>query len=168
MNNLFWERVRDARIYLTTLIVLITVLLLLLYLFPTAGHVTVQYPELESLKTPPPPAFTEETQKKLEMFGRFDALISYTDGGFAPPSITISSGQTLRFTNNSSSAIWIAAGDTPESRYPGGDSGCSSSKLDSCGPIATQDFWQFTFTEPGTWKVVNNVDKSKELIVVVQ
>jgi len=83
--------------------------------------------------------------------------------------VTITKGQTVRFTNNSSHLLWIASiGDAQRPLYPKVQNGCGSSRLDSCIPIASQDFWEFSFTQEGTWRYAGNLDKTRTGTVVVQ
>lgn len=115
----------------------------------------------------PIPEFTEATKKKLEASLGFDSLISYTDAGFEPAAVSIQRGDTLRFTNNSSGDLWIAADGRDLPVYPRTKQGCGSSDLDSCDAFSPQDFWEFTFAERGVWHVVNALDKSKRVVVTV-
>lgn len=118
--------------------------------------------------TAEPPPFTDATRQKLEKSHGFQALVSYTDTGFEPLKVTIKKGNTVRFSDNSSRDLWVAAqGDLPGSLYPSQGSGCGSSAFDSCGPFKPQDFWEFTFAEPGSWKFVNNLDKTRTGTVIV-
>ena len=94
--------------------------------------------------------------------------VSYTDNGFEPANVTITQGQTVRFTNNSSHDVWIAADGINAQIYPRTREVCGSSDLDSCAPFAPQDFWEFTFNVKGEWHVVNNVDKTKGGVVIVK
>ena len=118
--------------------------------------------------TAPIPALTADVKTKLAAGHGFQALVSYTDGGFESARVTIKIGQTVRFTNNSSRNVWIAADGTNMPIYPKTMSVCGSSDLDSCGAIAPMDFFEFTFAVKGEWDVVNNLDKSKRLVVTVQ
>ncbi len=112
----------------------------------------------------PEPPFTDAVRAQLAASHGFQELLSYTDRGFEPLHYSIKRGDTVRFTNNSQEKLWVAAdGDAV---YPiTGD--CGSSALDSCTPIGPGEFWEFTFTEGGTWTVVNNLDKSKVGVVEV-
>src|SRR5580704_15087882 len=51
---------------------------------------------------PPPAAPTPQQLEELQQNPTPNYLISYTDKGFAPMSLTLNPGQTVRFTNNSS------------------------------------------------------------------
>lgn len=118
--------------------------------------------------TLPLPEFTEKTKKQLQALPQFSALASYTDRGFEPMRLVVKKGETVRFTNNSSEQLWIAAKGGEITIYPKTGEVCGSSDLDSCEPFAPQDFWQFTFTIAGRWEVVNNLDKSKSGVIEVQ
>ncbi|MEY4747004.1 MAG: hypothetical protein RLZZ416_53 [Candidatus Parcubacteria bacterium] len=91
----------------------------------------------------------------------FQLLVSYVDSGFEPQSAAIKAGDTVRFTNNSRRAVWIAADGRGGAIYPGMENGCGSSALDSCRALQPGEYWEFAFTEKGTWSFVNNLDKNK-------
>ncbi len=114
---------------------------------------------------PQPPATPSDYVAAQNPHG-FQLLVSYTNRGFEPKSAAIKAGETVRFTNNSSSDIWVAAGG--EKLYPGGVSDCGSSPLDSCETIPPGRYWEFTFSQQGTWIIVNNLDKSKSVSIRVQ
>lgn len=113
----------------------------------------------------PAPEFTADVAARVAASKGFQALASYTDRGFEPVTITIQVGETVRFTNNSSSDLWVAA--SGEKLYSRTYSVCGSSDLDSCAGIKPMDFYEFTFTEAGEWEVTNNLDKSKTVRVKV-
>ena len=48
-----------------------------------------------------------------------ESVITFTDAGFVPSSVTIKKGQTVRWANNSGSKVWPASAVHPEhSVYP--------------------------------------------------
>ena len=51
--------------------------------------------------------------------------------------------------------------------YPG-SSDCGGSAFDSCDSLQPGDFWQFTFTEAGTWEFQNNANTKDVGEVIVQ
>lgn len=116
----------------------------------------------------PIPEFTDETKAKLEKSTGFQHLISYTDHGFEPSRLTSKRGETVRFTNNSSYDLWVAADGRSVQIYPRSKSTCGSSDLDSCESFSPQDFWEFTFDVAGEWHIINNLDKTKGAIVRVE
>ena len=80
--------------------------------------------------------------------------------------MTVKSGETIRFTNNSHANLWIASSSTP--LYPPQENGCGSSALDSCQPIPPGGFWEFTFNVKGTWTYENTLKQSDTATIVVK
>ena len=112
----------------------------------------------------PEPPFTDAVKAQLAASKGFQEVVTYTDRGFEPLHLSITQGDTVRFTNSSHQMLWVAADGV--ALYPiTGD--CGSSALDSCHPLEPGAFWEFTFTESGTWGVTNNLEKSKVGIVEV-
>lgn len=120
--------------------------------------------------TAPIPPLTPEIQTALEKSDGFEALVSYTDRGFEPAEVKIKVGDTIRFTNNSGSKLWVSANGDTGSIYPYSDreSGCGSSDFDSCTSFDPQGFWEFTFTERGDWSFTNKADTAKVGVVMVR
>ena len=134
----------------------------------SASNDSAQMPTLSDAirnGTAPIPQLSASTKDKLAESRGFQALVSYTDNGFEPASISIKAGETVRFTNNSSHDVWIT---TSGGLYPAARNGCGPSALDSCAPFAPQDFWEFTFDAAGEWGYVNATDKTKTGVVHVQ
>lgn len=98
----------------------------------------------------------------------FQYLVSYTDGGFEPPTLSVKRGETVRFTNNSQSDLWVASiamqGGTV---YPG-QSDCGASAFGTCAALKPQEFWEFTFDAVGTWSYKNNSDAAKTGTITVK
>jgi plastocyanin len=117
-------------------------------------------------KTPPP--LTAEVVAQLQQSHGFQMFVSYTDRGFEPMSATIKAGDTVRFTNNSSRALWIASAPTGSSGIYPGMSDCGGTALDTCKALKPGDFWEFTFTQSGTWWYQNNLNKNDTAIVRVK
>ncbi|MEK7099387.1 MAG: hypothetical protein AAB916_02625 [Patescibacteria group bacterium] len=79
-------------------------------------------------------------------------LVSYTDTGFAPASVTVKKGTTVTFRNESSQEIWPASAMHPtHTGYPT-TGGCRGSTFDACHGLKTGESWSFTFDAVGTWK----------------
>ena len=123
-----------------------------------------------SVSTPmhqdPRPAPSPEVLAQLATSPAFQYLVSYSGAGFAPLTLTVKKGETIRFTNNSHTDLWIAASGTP--LYPSVQNGCGSSALDSCKPIPPGGFWEFTFNVKGTWMYANTLKQSDTATVVVK
>lgn len=113
------------------------------------------------------PPFTPEIQQMLVQSKGFSALISYTDYGFEPADASIKLGETVRFTNNSSEDLWVAARGDSEAPLYGGKSECGTSALDTCRALKPKEFWEFTFDKAGTWFFINNLDKERSGVIRV-
>jgi plastocyanin len=107
----------------------------------------------ESVVEPPP--FTDEIKAQLEASKGFAALISYTDAGFEPATVRVQAGDTIRFTNNSSGEMWVAASTKEGALYPGKGT-CGQSPFDTCKAISRGMFYEFTFEKAGTWGYHDN------------
>lgn len=83
--------------------------------------------------------------------------VRYTDEGFAPESVTVSAGQTVRFVNESSGGMWVASNDHP-----------THEELEGFDQLSTGDSYEFTFTQTGEWDYHNHVNSGDEGTVVVE
>jgi len=114
----------------------------------------------------PRPAPTAAVLAQLATSPAFQYLVSYSDSGFVPRTLTVKQGETIRFTNNSHADLWLASSSTP--LYPSVQNGCGSSALDSCQPIPPGGFWEFTFNVRGTWEYANTLKHTDVATVVVK
>ncbi|HEY4524969.1 MAG TPA: hypothetical protein VJL39_01225 [Candidatus Paceibacterota bacterium] len=112
------------------------------------------------------PPYTPEIEAALKESEGFEFLVSYTDSGFAPSTLALEAGQTVRFTNNSSSELWVTAGG--ESIYPGTGAECGQSAFDTCRVLRQGDFWEFTVGERGTWGYKNALMASRTGVLEVR
>ena len=136
-----------------------------------------KYFAILGLREPPPegrpalqniPPLTPEIEKQLRESRGFEVLISYTDRGFEPLEATIQKGESIRFTNNSSSGLWVASmGNDAGPQYPG-TSNCGASRLDTCNALEPLEFWEFTFNEAGDWAFRNNVTQEHVGVILVE
>ena len=104
----------------------------------------------------------------MEKSRGFEALISYTERGFEPTKVTLKKGQSVRFANNSGEELWIAAASTAGSPPYPGMSDCGGSTLDSCKTLQPLEFWEFTFSQSGTWHFRNNLNKERVGSVTIE
>lgn len=87
------------------------------------------------------------------------AAVSYTDSGFSAASISVKSGTTVVFTNQSSKSMWVASVVHPTHQLlPGFD------QLKSVGKGGS---YEYTFTKVGTWRYHNHVSPSDTATVIV-
>jgi len=155
-----------SRILFTAIIVLVLALGSYGYLVAPPRESTQSREASAPMKAPP---LTPQITAQLEKSRGFQALVSYTDRGFEPATVTIKKGQTVRFTNNSSDDVWIAASSAGGGKlYPRVQDECGSSTFDTCKGQRPQEFWEFTFDIAGTWGYADNLHKGNTGIVVVK
>jgi len=92
-----------------------------------------------------------------------DVVITFTDSGFVPSSVTVKKGQTVRWMNNAGSKVWPASAVHPEhSAYPQKSaSDCLGSSFDACKGLAQGESWDFTFNYVGEWKFHNHLNAAQ-------
>lgn len=86
--------------------------------------------------------------------------VSYTKTGFSPATLTVKSGTTVVFSNNSGKPMWVASTPHPvHTDLPGFD------QLKSVGRGGS---YSFTFSKAGSWKYHNHVAPGERGVVVVE
>jgi plastocyanin len=156
--------------FFALVIIVIGLILVFLGAWPTEQPQTSTNPTSTSgVRVPPPqPVPTASDTTAAQSPDTFQLLVSYVNSGFEPKSATIQAGETVRFTNNSTSPLWLVSVATAQDPLYPGISSCGASTFDSCGPLQPGQNWQFTFAQKGTWEVGNGFDKSKSASITVQ
>ncbi len=94
-------------------------------------------------------------------------VVTYTDSGFSPATITVKKGDTVTFRNDSTAPMWVAANPHPvHTGYPVGG-GCIGSAFDECAGADPGSSWSFTFDQVGSWGYHNHRRASDQGTVVV-
>ena len=71
-------------------------------------------------------------------------------------------GDMIRFTNNSSHPMWVAAyASAGQTLYPSVQNGCAFSAPSFAVRASRAIILEFTFDAKGTWGVTDNLDKTK-------
>lgn len=91
---------------------------------------------------------------------REDKLVTYTNSGFSPSSLTIKQGATVTFRNDSDNPLWVASNPHPTHT---GLSGFDAGKNFDKGETYT-----FTFTKTGTWGYHNHPNSADTGEVIVE
>lgn len=151
-----------ATTLISTMIALFAILTAPLQQDPTEAPASVISPIAPARPDPRP-----EDMISAQEGHSFAVFVSYKDKGFEPTEVVIRIGETVRFTNNSTHDLWLAARGASGSKIYPGRSDCGASALDSCKPLKPGDYWQFTFTESGSWFLQNNVDTAATATVMV-
>lgn len=95
-------------------------------------------------------------------------VVTYTNAGYSPNTITIKAGETVNFKNNSSQSMWTASGVHPTHRLYPTTGGCIGSTFDACKGIQPGNSWSFKFDIAGTWKYHNHLSPSDTGTIVVE
>ena len=128
---------------------------------PTAGKKdTATSTAVKNLPVEPPPPITEHMKKVVAASAGFAVAISYTDNGFEPSDVEIKKGQSVRFTNNSTHAMWVMSSGGDGGVYPAGQDSCGQTAFDTCIALPAHDIWEFKFDVPGTWVYRNSAHKA--------
>lgn len=86
--------------------------------------------------------------------------VELSQNGFSPEEITISKGDTVRFISTRGVQFWPASNEHPvHSKY---------SEFDTKRPLESDENWEFTFAEQGTWEYRDHLYSFFEGTVVVQ
>lgn len=85
--------------------------------------------------------------------------ISYRFGVFSPTNLRIHNGDTVRFRNDSSSAIHIIAQKQPNEKTP---------EFDSIGPVAPGSYFSYTFARIGVFGYYNVDNKNEAGVIMVR
>ena len=101
-------------------------------------------------------------------------MVTYTDAGYSPSTLTVKVGTTVTFKNMSSASMWTASAMHPSHTAYSGTSlsehcpDVSGTAFDECGSAKPGDSWSFIFNKVGTWKYHNHVNTSHFGTIVVQ
>lgn len=86
--------------------------------------------------------------------------VVYTASGFSPKTLTIKTGDTVVFKNNSGEDFWPASGPHPtHTNYP---------EFDAKKAISSGGSYSFTFTRTGSWKYHNHLNPGSTGTITVQ
>jgi hypothetical protein len=78
-------------------------------------------------------------------------IISFTDSGYTPSSITIERGTAIVFRNQSSGDTWPASAMHPTHDAYSVKGGCIGSVFDACRGLKPGENWSFRFDAAGAW-----------------
>lgn len=104
------------------------------------------------------------------------AYVVYTNAGFEPSTLSVASGTTVLWTNDSDKLLWVASNPHPShTNLPGFDEGGIEGTPDVVGgviPVAyahsRASIYRYTFLEAGSWAYHNHLVPTDRGIVVVE
>ncbi len=125
----------------------------------------------QEISQPPVEQTPDETQNT-----ETGNIITYTDSGYSPNTITIKNGQTVIFKNQSSKSMWPASAMHPTHRLYDGTSieeHCSgtrvtSSSFDACSGVQPGNSWSFRFNKTGSWKYHDHLSPTNFGAIIVE
>ena len=101
-------------------------------------------------------------------------VVTYTDSGYSPNTITIKKGETVTWKNDSKLLMWTASAVHPTHKaYPGTNiANCGTpagfNQFDACGGVASGQSWSFKFDNVGTWGYHNHLKASDWGKIIVE
>lgn len=102
-------------------------------------------------------------------------VITLTENGFFPASVSVARGETVRFINDSSRGMWVGVNAHPtHTEYDGTStrehcvSGTRGTSFDQCASVAKGEFWDYAFEKSGTFGFHNHVGASNTGTIVVR
>lgn len=148
---------------------------LIVVLLVGAGFVYFQMNE-----TPVPEApVTSETPKDETplVSSPISHTVLYDGKGFSPTTLTIKTGETVTFINQSTRGMWVGADEHPtHTSYDGTSTSEHCGKIgpsrddvfDQCIAVQNGESWSFTFTKAGSFDYHNHVAGGASGTIVVE
>lgn len=104
------------------------------------------------------------------MPSRGPVVVTYTEGGYSPASVTLIKGQTVRFMNGAGAETWPASAIHPtHGVYPEKSAAnCRGSSFDACRGLKKGESWDFTFNQVGTWRFHDHLHAQHTGTIVVE
>jgi len=101
-------------------------------------------------------------------------VVTYTNSGYSPNTITIKKGETVTFKNQSSRSMWPASAVHPTHTVYSGTSlsehcpDTTGTAFDACKGFLPGQSWSFTFNKTGTWKYHDHLNPGATGTIVVE
>jgi plastocyanin len=113
----------------------------------------------------------EEMEDEQETKGPETHAVTYSSSGFSPKTVTIKLGDTVTWTNESGSNMWVATAVHPSHTVYDGTSTnehCSNPNETTFDQCSGGDSYLFTFIKEGNWKYHNHQGPQHTGTVVVE
>jgi plastocyanin len=102
-------------------------------------------------------------------------VVSYTNNGFVPQTLTIADGDSVTWVNNSTNELWVASAPHPiHNGYDGttlqqhcAPGYAGPTPFDECAAIAQGGSYTFTFYQVGSWGYHNHMVDSDQGTIIV-
>lgn len=86
--------------------------------------------------------------------------VTYTDNGFSPATLDITTGESVTFVNNSSDRMWVASNPHPTHQ--------TFSDFDERTGVRAGGTYTFTFSQKGTWAYHNHLNPGMRGVVIAK
>jgi len=103
-----------------------------------------------------------------------EKVVTYTNSGYSPSTLTVKKGETVTFKNQSSRSMWPASAIHPTHRVYSGtslDEHCpdtTGTAFDACKGYLPGKSWSFTFNKAGAWKYHDHLNPGAIGTIVVE
>ncbi|HEY4496279.1 MAG TPA: hypothetical protein VJC04_02910 [Candidatus Paceibacterota bacterium] len=118
-----------------------------------------EQPAIPELSSQPSAEVTSMTTEKV---------ITYTDTGYSPNTLTIKNEEIVTFKNQSVKSMWPASAMHPTHQEYPTIGGCFGSTFDACKGFLPGESWSFKFDKTGTWKYHDHLNPSNFGTIIVQ
>ncbi len=101
-------------------------------------------------------------------------VVTYTDNGYTPASLSVPRGATVTFKNNSAGEFWPASAMHPSHAAYSGTvlsehcPDANNSAFDACRRLAAGEGWDFKFDKTGTWRYHDHIQPQFTGTIIVQ
>lgn len=126
----------------------------------TPAKKTAPAPEGAGALAPPPSPSYQPPTTSIVPSVKTDYTIKYTKNGFEPQTLRVKLGQSVRFLNEGSSTMWVAAARSPNSTELG--------ELNQGRSVGQGGFYDFTFSRKGTFVYYNLNNKAHAGAIAVE
>ncbi len=144
----------------TTVLILIIIVL--------GGYFLLKNPKAQAptIETPAISTSTGDTDNSVPPVNQ--NVITYTNTGYSPSTLTVQVGTTITFKSESSIAMWVASASHPTHKVYPTTGGCLGSTFDACKGIQPGDSWSFKFDIAGNWKYHDHLKPSSFGTIIVK
>lgn len=125
-------------------------------------------PPASNQQTPPPTPPTTPKLKPTTSPPAQPAVVTFTEQGYSPSTLTVKLGTTVKFVNATNWPMWPASAVHPTHRVYPTSGGCTGSTFDACNEIQPGKSWSFKFDYRGSWKYHDHARPSFTGTIVVQ
>jgi plastocyanin len=122
----------------------------------------------------PAPAQSPQQSPLIPAPAAKENVVTYTNSGYSPSTLTIKKGETVTFKNQSSFSMWPASDMHPTHRVYSGTSlsehcpDTTGTAFDACKGYLPGESWSFTFNKVGTWNYHDHLNPGNTGTIIVE